>query len=213
MIHSWCSRTGVGVSALENGVVKFKCKAQSIVRSFAISAALFESSMKTMALADDTVPIVQQSSIRLVVSASLPQSSALMINAPGYPPGDSATALSVLPCDKCVSLILASICAERRRITRLYWIRYRTQKIQVGLASGRRRADERVSSAAAAVLADETAPALVELGGRGGAVLPRDNRHPALVRPHRQGCASSDNKPGRIPRADDSLSHSPSARI
>jgi len=83
MIRSWCSLSREGQSGAENGIVKFRCRPQSIPRSLARSAALLESFMNAIALVDETAPMVTHSRIRSVVLISRPQSSALMISALG----------------------------------------------------------------------------------------------------------------------------------
>jgi len=66
----------------EKDVVQFTCSPVSIPFALASCAARSESSMNTIALAAETAPSLQHSRIRSVVTASRPQSSALMITNP-----------------------------------------------------------------------------------------------------------------------------------
>jgi hypothetical protein len=73
-----------GTLAPENGVVKFKWRPASMLRSLAIAAARSESSMNIIALTEETVPCRMQSKVRSVFSRSLPQSSAFTMSKPEH---------------------------------------------------------------------------------------------------------------------------------
>lgn len=73
----------VGLPGAEKRVVRLRCRPASIPRSRAIAAARSESSMKTIALTEETVPRRAHSKICPVVLWSRPQSSALTMSTPG----------------------------------------------------------------------------------------------------------------------------------
>ena len=68
------------MGTLVKGVSRFKWSPASIPRSRATAAARSESSMNTIALTDEMEPRSTQARTRLVVCASQPQSSALIIS-------------------------------------------------------------------------------------------------------------------------------------